>query len=197
MITDFTSKNIKMFSCDKCNFYCSKKGDFNRHLTTTKHKMITNDNEITSKNITPTICNCGKKYKYASGLSRHIKICSYIKETENINKELVTANVTAIVPKEPDNTRALLDVIAQNKDLMDLLKEQSKNVDKLTKTVNEMIPKIGNNNNTTTNNKFNLNVFLKEDCKDAINFSDFIDNIQITFEDLEKPSTIRLCKWIF
>jgi len=182
MITDFTSKNIKMFSCDKCNFYCSKKGDFNRHLTTTKHKMITNDNEITSKNITPTICNCGKKYKYASGLSRHIKICSYIKETENINKELVTANVTAIVPKEPDNTRALLDVIAQNKDLMDLLKEQSKNVDKLTKTVNEMIPKIGNTTNNTNN--FNLNVFLNEDCKDALNIMDFVKSLQIQIEDL-------------
>ena len=189
MITDFTSKNIKNFSCEKCLFYCSKKGDYNRHLMTAKHKMITNDNEITSKNITPTICNCGKKYKYASGLSRHIKICSYTKENENLNKEFVTTNDIAIIPKEPDDKRALLDVIAQNKELMDLLQEQSKNVDKLTKTVNEMIPKMGNNN-TTTNNKFNLNVFLKEDCKDAINFSEFIDNIQITFEDLENQAQL-------
>jgi hypothetical protein len=185
MITDFTSKNIKYFSCNKCKFKCSKRGDYNRHLSTAKHKMITNDNEITSKNIAPLMCNCGKKYKYASGLSRHQKICSYNETSEIMENE---SNTIAIVTKETDDKRALLDVIAQNKELMELLQEQSKTVDKLTKTVNEMIPKIGNNN--TTNNKFNLNVFLNEECKDAINFSEFIDNIQITFEDLENQAQL-------
>ena len=51
-----------------------------------------------------------------------------------------------------------------------------------------MIPKIGNNNNTTNNNQFNLQVFLNEDCKDAINFSDFINQILVSFEDLENQA---------
>ena len=64
----------------------------------------------------------------------------------------------------------------------------------LTNTIKEIVPKIGNNNTTmNNNNQFNLQVFLNEDCKDAINFSDFIKQIQVSFEDLEKPSR----KWLY
>jgi hypothetical protein len=176
MITDFTSKNIKHFICEKCNFNCSKKGDYNRHLMTAKHKMITNDNNNTSKNITSYSCICGKIYKYASGLSRHLKICSHninnSKEIYNTN-ELTTTNV-----KTTDKDQLILDLLAQNKELITML--------------NETIPKIGNttNNTTNNNNQFNLNVFLNEDCKDAINFSEFIENMKVSFEDLEHQAEV-------
>ena len=56
----------------------------------------------------------------------------------------------------------------------------------LTNTIKEIVPKIGNTTNNNNNNTFNLQVFLNEECKDAINFSDFIKQIQVSFEDLEK-----------
>ena len=120
------------------------------------------------------ICKCGKEYKYRQGLCNHKKKCE--------------DNSTAIITKDTEDNITMLDLIAQNKELMELLQEQSKTVDKLTKTVNEMIPKLGNNN--TTNNKFNLNVFLNEDCKDALNFSEFIDKMQVTFEDLNNQAQL-------
>ena len=177
MITDFTSKNINNFSCEKCKFKCIKKGDYNRHLLTAKHKMITNDNKKTSKHITPLLCKCGKKYKYASGLSRHLHTCSYntknIEENNIVRDKLIKTN-----SKNTNKDELILDLIAQNKELIAML--------------NETIPKIGNttNNTTNNNNQFNLNVFLNEDCKDAINFSEFIDNIKISFEDLENQAEI-------
>ena len=97
---------------------------------------------------------------------------------------------------ETEEKPSLMEIITQNKELMNLLITKNHQTDELiqqnkelTKTVHEMVPKIGNNNNnnnnTTNNNQFNLQVFLNEDCKDAINFSDFIKQIQVSFEDLE------------
>ena len=81
MATIITSKNIEIFNCDLCNFKCFKKGDYNRHLLTTKHKNMTEINEIstlstiiTSKNINSLICqNCNKQYKERTGLWKHKK----------------------------------------------------------------------------------------------------------------------------
>jgi len=76
-------------------------------------------------------------------------------------------------------------LVLQNEQLM-------KKNNELTNTIQEMIPKIGNNNNNnnTINNHFNIQNFLNNDCKDAINFSEFIENIKITFEDLEHQAEV-------
>jgi hypothetical protein len=72
-----------------------------------------------------------------------------------------------------------MELINDNKEMMKIIKGQQEQI-------NSIIPKIGNitNNNTTMNNNFNLNVFLNEQCKDALNISDFIDSLKITLEDL-------------
>ena len=70
--TNFTSKIHRSFSCEKCNFICYKKGDWNRHILTSKHQKIHKDITFTSKNINSLyVCNCGNTYKYHSGLWRH------------------------------------------------------------------------------------------------------------------------------
>jgi hypothetical protein len=181
-----TSKNIKQFECSFCDFKCSKKGDYNRHLSTSKHKRNTNGTEKTSKNITRYTCSCGKTYKVASGLWKHKKNCSFVNNQED--KTIVKCN-----NDHNSNNAVILDVISQNKELMNLLLLQQQETKELMdqnkimqNTIQEMVPKIGNTN--ITNNNFNLNVFLNEDCKDALNFSEFIDTMKISFEDLENQA---------
>ena len=70
-----TPKNAKKYTCEKCDFNCSKQSDYNRHLLTAKHKMITNDVKNNYKNATPYTCECGKEYTYRQGLYAHKKRC--------------------------------------------------------------------------------------------------------------------------
>jgi len=150
-------KNAKIFSCLECDFKCSKKSDYERHLTTRKHKMMTNDDKKPPKNTTRFQCECGKIYTYRQGLHVHKKKCTeynlsesqYTKFDSNIVKELIT----------------------QNKELQKQLIKSNVVV----------------NNNT---NNFNISVFLNEHCKNAINFSDFIDNIQVSNEDLQNNAQL-------
>jgi hypothetical protein len=179
MITDNTSKHIKQIVCENCDFKCFKKGDYNRHINTAKHKMIMNDKAITSKHITAYTCKCGKSYKYTSGLSRHKIICL-------LNNEIDTNLENTIINLSENKERAFLELMSKNKDLMEMLQEQSRTIQEQNKIIQEMVPKIGNT--TNNNNQFNLQVFLNEDCKDALNFSEFIEQIQVTFEDLENQA---------
>ena len=157
-MTKNTSKNIKKFECELCEYSCSKKGDWNRHLQTRKHKLVTNSDEKTSKNIKSYTCECGKIYKHRQNLYTHKMKCNYKKceflETEN----------------EDDSTykKMYMDIIEENKELRGMVKE--------------MIPNIGNNNN---NKNFNINVFLNENCKDAVNLMDFVNGLQFKMEDVE------------
>jgi hypothetical protein len=144
---------------------------------TGKHKKITNDSTIITKitKITePCICDCGKSYKYRQGLYSHKKVCS-------LNKKSTENEIPSI-----------MEILSQNKELMNLLivqnQEHREETSKLQNTLLELAPKIGNNNNTTNNNQFNLQVFLNEDCKDAINFSDFVETIKVSFGDLENQA---------
>ena len=100
-------------------------------------------------------------------------------------------------------SRVLQDIISQNKEIVDLLVLQNEELKRQNReqsnTIRELIPKIGNNNTTNTtnnNNQFNLQVFLNEDCKDAINFSDFIKQIQVSFEDIENQAECGYVKGI-
>jgi len=179
MITNKPTKTQIKFSCEKCNFVCSNKRDYNRHLMTAKHKMIIDDNTKTQKNPIQYICICEKQFVFPSGLSRHKKICNYAHKDNTITTE----------------HNNILDLISQNKELMNLLIVKNHQTDELIqhnkelhKTIQDIVPKIGNTNNTTNNNQFNLQVFLNEDCKDALNFSEFLAQIQVSFEDLENQA---------
>lgn len=147
-----------IYKCDACHYTCRHKGDWNKHLTTRKHKMITMDN----KNSPHHICECGKKYMYKSGLSKHKLTCKY--KENKIN---------------PIDSNVVLQILEENKELRKMMLDQQ---DAHHKQMMDMIPKIGNTNNT---NKFNLNIFLNEHCKDAINWDEFVKSIQVNVQDLE------------
>ena len=170
-----TQKNAEKFICEKCDFICSKKSNFEKHLLTRKHK---NDDKKDPKNAEQNVCICGKSFKYRQGLFVHRKTC--IDYDKNITTDGVVLETE--INKKIDSTT--------DKELKELVKELIKQNGELVKTINEIVPKIGNTNIGNTNitnnnnNSFNLNVFLNEQCKDALNISDFIDSLKITLEDL-------------
>jgi hypothetical protein len=170
MSTDFTSKNIEKFDCDLCDFKCSKKGDYNRHVLTSKHKknieinnLSTNTTKNTSKNIEVFVCNnCNKQYKERSGLWRHKQKCE--------QPQPFCESLNDIV-----NPEFIVTLLKQNNELQQQILELCKN--NTTNINNSMV----NSNNKT----FNLNVFLNEQCKDAMNIMEFVDTIKLDLDDAE------------
>jgi hypothetical protein len=166
------------YHCEKCNFITLHKSDFNKHLLTAKHLRVTNGNEKTLKNLDKYVCDCGKNYKNRHTLSRHKKTCNF-----------EAAIVNELVKDEP-NANVIMELIKENKEFKSLLMEQQKENQQLINKLIEVSQQTMtvNNINTTHNNnnnqKFNLNFFLNETCKDAMNIQDFIDSIKITFDDL-------------
>jgi cell division septum initiation protein DivIVA len=136
------------------------------------------------KNAKAYMCSCGKCYKHSSSLSGHKQKCDFFKKNEEIQdlqkeiqvlqKEIennTNENKNTIVAKDETDEINYKELCMN---MVDVMKEQQKQM-------GEILPKIGNH--TTTNN-FNLNVFLNEDCKDALNIMDFVKSLQIQIEDL-------------
>jgi hypothetical protein len=175
MVTTKQGKNKDLYVCNNCYFKCSYISEHKRHIMTAKHKMITDDNKKQVENKEDYSCHCGKKYKYASGLSRHKLHCN----VKNTSLNIVETN---------NKNDFVIDLISQNKELMNILIVQNQENKDMHNTIKSLIPKIGNNNTTNNNNQFNLQVFLNEDCKDALNFSEFLEQIKVSFEDLENQA---------
>ncbi|MHA1476329.1 MAG: hypothetical protein ACTSQ5_14220 [Promethearchaeota archaeon] len=134
--------------------------------------MVTNGNLNGNKMVTCVSCEtCGRVYKYKSGLSRHKKLC--VGNNESV--VLKTTNVKVAKVAMDGN-----DAVAINL-LVGALSKQGDLIEKLIENQKEMIPKMGNNNN----NKISINVFLNEHCKNAMNLTDFVDNIKVSIQDLE------------
>tara|TARA_B100000925_G_C21945383_1_gene446505 strand:- start:189 stop:1091 length:903 start_codon:yes stop_codon:yes gene_type:complete len=175
-----TNKNspkiAKIFSCQQCDYNCFKQSDYNKHLLTLKHRIRTNTNEKPPKVAKSHLCSCGKRYKHASSLWNHKKKCDY-KEENLDDKKQNFVEETQIINENIDYKSLLIKA-------MDQLSEQQK-------TMNEMIDKVGTTNNTmNTTNNFNINMFLNEKCKDAINLSDFIERIEVSHDDLENNAQL-------
>jgi hypothetical protein len=167
MVNILVQESSKKFCCKNCNYYTSRKSQYDRHLLTLKHEKITNDNNLEQKVPNEFICECGKKYNYLSGLSRHRKTCKGEKKE------------TAIIENEEnvDYKSMFFEIIKKNNEFQDLLMKQSQQI-------SELIPKVGNTINSNNKQKFNINVFLNEKCKDAISMDEFIDKIEVSMKNL-------------
>ena len=175
------------FVCKICDFKCSKESNYKKHIETIKHKRVTESNKkMPNKEEQVFNCICGNIYKYRPGLAKHKRTCIVIKkhESNSITKEDDSNTIDDDVLESETKIKEKKDSTTE-KELKDLVKDLIKQNGELMKTINDIIPKIGNTtNNNTMNNNFNLNVFLNEQCKDALNISDFIDSLKITLEDL-------------
>ncbi len=176
MITNKMPENAKIFICEKCNFKCSKKSNYNIHLSTAKHKMITDDNIKTPISAKTFECDCGKEYNFASGLSRHKKKCQYIEKEEEEEPE----NTIVPAQNEPSST----ELFNMLKECMIQMAEKDKQNAEKDKQIAELIPRIGNTTNNNTNNNLNVNMYLNNECSNAISLQQFSHDIQLTNEDI-------------
>jgi hypothetical protein len=207
MNTKKCEKGGNQFKCEKCDYNACDKYNLNRHLLTLKHikhvnhtkneaneaneakKRKNEANHIIEKNDMNEIISygcsaCERKYKHKNNLYAHKKKCTYI--NNNINNEKHKNIEIANNGINNFMQNLFVQLIQENKEFKNMLIENQKQVTTL-------IPKIGNNNNnnntinnTQNNNKFNINVFLNEQCKDAMSMNEFIDSIEISMQDLIK-----------
>ena len=176
MLTIFTQKNSSNFQCIECDFKCCNKNDYNRHILTRKHKMLTNVDKENFENVSKIECECGKEYKHRQSLSIHKKKCTFIK---NISTEKKETN-------DPSDKQLIMMVVKQN---AELIKDNNELRNMMKKVLENGTNNITTNNTTTNTNShnkaFNLNFFLNETCKDAMNITDFVDSIKLQLSDLE------------
>ena len=207
-MTNKCSKNVPKFFCDLCDYKCYKQSVFDKHLSTRKHiKMTQNDKKIPNFE-----CECGKKFKYRQGLHKHKQSCVVINneiQTEKTNN-VIDANLVLHLLKENSEFKQLLfEQQKQNQEQQKYHQEQLMQVqtenNQLQKQLLDVVKdgKLGNINNTTNNNnitnnnqRFNLNFFLNEQCKDAMNIEDFINSLQLELEDLTETKRLGFVQGI-
>jgi len=199
-LTNNVVKNKEYILCEYCNYKCSKKCDFNKHIQTNKHKkaiLLTNQViSLTENTIQPkSICvNCNKLYNSRVGLWYHSKKCNKNLESQDINMQIQDIdksnedNNTIISYHELHNI--VLDIVKSNQELqkqnMELQKQMIDVYKNIQPLVSNTINQTNQTNQTNSHNKtFNLQFFLNETCKDAMNISEFIDSISLQLSDLE------------
>jgi hypothetical protein len=178
MTSTFVKIIPQKFVCDICDYSTSNKKDYNKHLATIKHQKLTNNannppnNPLNNPPKSPNYtCSCGNSYKHRQSLYNHRIKCNNTSENNNdqpITKELV------------------FQLIQQNKQLQEMLYEQHHKMYEIAKEGKYVTT--NNTTNTNNNNQFNLNFFLNEQCKDALNLTDFIDSLNVKIKDLEYTS---------
>lgn len=195
----YIKKDIFLYQCSTCNYFSSRKTDYQRHLQTKKHKKKIEDEEtyhsqfkqkknIKIQPIKSTIlqsiknstgekfyCICGKPYKYRQGLSVHKKKCIMSLNEEKDNSLLTDSQLVNMVLQQniilqQNQERMIKQNNNMNSQVIELMKNTPQSI----------------TNNTNYNKTFNLNIFLNQKCKDAMNLMDFVDSLKLQLSDLEK-----------
>ncbi len=179
-------KSPNYFICETCNYKCCKQSEYNKHILTSKHKIL--QNPTSSLNTKNYACECGKIYKHSSTLYAHKKICNFKEEIKNTNIDVNEADINEL--NNIITPELIINIIQQNQEFKDLLIEQNKQNYELQRQMleiskNNTTTNISNSMNNSHNKTFNLQVFLNETCKDAMNIMDFVDSIKISLSDIE------------
>lgn len=161
------------FYCKICDYSSSRESQWKRHISTFKHMELMDKMD---KNKVPNefVCRCGKRYIYQSGLCKHKTKCKHQKKHKKSESKSTPIHFSS-------HEELIHAVLKDNQDFKQLLIEQNTKLMELSmkNTV------IHNNTNNTTNNNFNLQMFLNVQCKDALNITDFVDSLQLQIKDLE------------
>ena len=172
------------FECKQCNFTCLKQNLFIKHSLSKKHNDI-----ISGKKQQIFVCQCQSSFFSRTSLWRHTKKCLLhsLSVTKDETEKLTTASNPA------SSNELVIQLLKQNNDLQLMLIEQSNKMFELAKEAKY----ITNNSNSNNNNQFNLNVFLNEKCKDAINMDEFVDSLQLKLKDLEETARLGYSDGIY
>jgi len=206
METEKSDEKIIQYSCDSCQYITGDKRDYNKHLLTQKHIVKTFGTKKSDKNLITSnghVCSCGKTYKTKSGLWKHKPKCTIIKmiDIPEKTKEKRGKNKQGDVDID---SKMVLQILEQNQELQRLLGDQQQQyIDIINKqqqqhqnNIKDLLPKIGHNTTNMINvkgdinNKFNINLFLNEQCKDAMSLVDFVDDLHISLPDLLKTGEL-------
>ena len=213
-----------VFFCKKCDVTCSKTNDWNRHILTAKHKKHDISDEKVSKVSAFSACEpCGYKCNKESLWNKHILTAKHLKNVSGIEvvghscdicnrmykcysslwshkKKCVKADPTTIIDKIlAENQELRTFMIEQSKEYSRVLSEQRKETSEIMNKVLELSKPANmtiNNTNNSNNKSFNINLFLNEQCKDAFNFTEFVNNIKISYQDLENNAQLGFVQGI-
>ena len=169
MELNFKQKISNDYCCNKCDYYTNRKSNLLNHLNSVKHQKAMYVNTFKQQNfIKSYICDiCNKKYQTSSGLWKHKKTC--------IDNEYIEIEKMVSANNEPTDKELMMLLIKENSDMKKMMMEIIKN---------------GTHNTNSHNKTFNLQFFLNEQCKDAINITDFVNSIQLQLEDLEETGRL-------
>ena len=209
MTTKKMPKNADIFYCEKCNFKCSKKSNWDKHTLTAKHINTTNTTKKMPKQFN---CECGKEYTHRASLFNHKKKCSFVNKPEIIQEHITEENIidqTVQSNKLIAQDSIVNNLMKQNEHLHKLIinrdeeqrnrdeeqrkrdeeqrkrdEEHKKEIEKLSEQISKMST-VTNNKTTNNNNKFNLNFFLNTQCKDAMSIQSFMENLKLGCKELE------------
>ena len=192
--TFLSPKIAKNLCCELCNYYTCKTSDYKKHLETIKHKN--RKNETFETEVKPNVaknlqCICGMSFNNRTTLWRHKKKCDFEKkdDVDNVSNDKVNSSFNFITPE------LVMELIKDNKEMKQIILEQSNTINNLVKNGTGNISNSLNNNNNN-NKTFNLQFFLNETCKDAMNIMDFVDSIKLQLTDLEKVGEVGYAQGI-
>ena len=177
---DATSPKIaKKFVCNKCDYKCSKHSDYVKHLLTLKHKNDDVDDVLDDAKLAiQYFCECGNEYKHRQGLWKHKQKCG--NNITNKEPEILSKNINT----DQSNKDNLIEyLIKENAEFKTLIMELVKKDSISNNTVSNNT--VSNNTINSNNKTFNLQFFLNEQCKDALNIGEFVDSIKVQLSDVE------------
>jgi hypothetical protein len=175
--TENSPKIPPKFICEKCDYICCKKGDFNKHLHSIKHNTTNTTNIQQEFSFS---CECGKGYNHRASLYNHKKTCT-LKNNSNIETDNINNTVD-----HSDKDQLILMLIKQNSELIKETSDFKSMMMKVLENGTNNTTHTTNTTHTNSHNKaFNLNFFLNETCKDAMNIMDFVESIKFQLSDLE------------
>ena len=188
ILNEKNAKKCQEYFCKECNFKCSKQSNWTSHISTAKHLNRTFSNE---KNAEPKplhkCSNCNKEYKAKNSLWYHMKKCT--EPVNNTQPEVQTLeNKMVAFDGSVKSMEIITDLLRQNKELHEQVIELSKEPKIITNNITNN--HITNSNNNNTNNQINLNMFLNEECKNALNIMDFVKGLKLTVEDIEETGRL-------
>jgi hypothetical protein len=170
-------KNAVKFSCDVCSFSCSKMCDWQRHAATKKHLDRLESNGETVEKVHQCV-TCDRVFQTRTGLWKHGQKCVKMEPIAPAQNASVTPEMISRIVVEIHRQLGITDLLKNSEEMV-------KNSQELVKLAKEAPVQTVNNTNTTNNTQFNVNFFLNEKCKDAINFTDFVNSITLNQEALK------------